>query len=60
MFRDIKTNQREIKRGDGRMNILEFYGMLFLVGFIIDHSINIYLLKKKVRELKQTQKVFEE
>ena len=48
------------KRGDGRMNIFEFYGMLFLVGFIIDHSINIYLLKKKVRELKQTQEVMGE
>ena len=39
------------------MNTFEFYGMLFLVGFIIDHSIQIYLLKKKVRELKQTQEV---
>ena len=46
-------------RGAWRMNILEFYGMLFLVGVIIDHSINIYLLKKKVRELKQKQEVEE-
>ena len=46
-------------RGARKMNTFEFYGMLFLVGFIIDHSINIYLLKKKVRELKQKQEVEE-